>query len=162
IFAYFNNTDEITAESERAEFHRPVLEVPTPEEEAALAAYNQELGALNREFVNYVKALAAKSQGPNDPPKHRDPGLLQFQEKMRTLRRHRPFVTSTLIMRELPQPREAYIHLGGDYTRRGATVLPAAPAAIEPKLDGGSRLDFARWLVDRRNPLTARVTVNRI
>jgi hypothetical protein len=88
--------------------------------------------------------------------------LLQLQGKLRTLLRRRPFVTATLIMRELPQPREAYIHLGGDFTRKGATVLPAAPASIAPKLEGGNRLDFARWLVDRRNPLTARVTVNRM
>ena len=33
IFAYFNSTDEITTEAERDEFRRPVLEVPTPEEE---------------------------------------------------------------------------------------------------------------------------------
>ena len=99
---------------------------------------------------------------PGDPPKHRDAGLLELQGKLRTLRRSRPFVTSTLIMRELPQAREAYIHLGGDFTRKGVAVQPAVPAAIAPKLTGGNRLDFARWLVDRNNPLTARVTVNRM
>jgi Protein of unknown function (DUF1549)/Protein of unknown function (DUF1553) len=162
IFAYYNNTDEITMEAERAEFRRPVLEIPTPEEEAALADYRKELAAVNTEFVDYVRALAAKPQKDGDPPKHRDPGLLQLQSKMRTLQRRRPYVKSTLIMRELPQPREAYIQLGGDFTRKGVTVLPAAPASIAPKLEGGNRLDFARWLVDRRNPLTARVAVNRI
>jgi hypothetical protein len=65
-------------------------------------------------------------------------------------------------MRELPTPRQAYVHLGGDFTRHGAPVSPAAPAVIAPRLAGGNRLDFARWLVDRRNPLTARVTVNRM
>jgi len=162
IFSYFNNTDEITSEAERAEFRRPVLEVPTPEEEKALAAYRKDLDALSMEMVNYVRALAAKPQAAGDPPKHRDPGLLQLSNRLRALQRRRPFVTSTLIMRELPEPRQAYIHLGGDFTRKGITVLPAAPAAIAPKLEGGNRLDFARWLVDRRNPLTARVTVNRI
>src|SRR5262249_54136167 len=155
------NTDEITMEAERAEFRRPVLEIPTPEEEAALADYRKEFAALNAEFVNYVRALAAKPQKDGDPPKHRDPGLLQLQNRMRTVQRPRPYVKSTLIMRELPQPREAYIQLGGDFTRKGMTVLPAAPASIAPKLEGGNRLDFARWLVDRRNPLTARVAVNR-
>jgi hypothetical protein len=162
IFAYFNNTDEITKETERAEFRRPVLELPTAQEEAAVADYRKELAALDAEFVNYVRTLAAKPQVDGDPPRHRDPGLLRVQARWRTLLRRRPFVTSTLIMRELPQPREAYIHLGGDFTRKGVTVLPAAPASIAPKLEGGNRLDFARWLVDRRNPLTARVTVNRM
>jgi mono/diheme cytochrome c family protein len=162
IFAYFNSTDEITTEAERSDFRRPVLEVPTPEEEKALADYRKNFAAQNAEFVNYVRTLAAKPVVDGDPPKHRDARLLELQDKMRTLRRQRPFVTSTLIMRELPQPRESYIHLGGDFTRKGATVQPAAPAAIAPKLTGGNRLDFARWLVDRNNPLTARVTVNRV
>jgi hypothetical protein len=162
IFAYFNSTDEITQESERNEFRRPVLELPTPEEKAAVAEWEKELTALNRELVEYVRSLAAKPAADAATPRHRDPGLLQFEGKLRALARQRPYVTSTLIMRELPAPRESYIHLGGDFTRRGIAVHPAAPASIAPKLEGGNRLDFARWLVDRRNPLTARVAVNRI
>src|ERR1044071_1861777 len=66
-------------------------------------------------------------------------------------------------MRELPHPRESYIHLGGDFTRKGAVVQPGVPAVL-PQLPAGAntRLDLARWLVDARNPLTARVTVNRM
>ena len=160
IFAYFNNIDEITTEAERDDFRRPVLELATPEEKKAREEYRQKVAALNAEVVQYVRTLASKPEG--DVPKYRDPGLLELQGKMRNLLRHRPYVTSTLIMRELPQPRIAYIHLGGDFTRHGATVSPAAPSAIAPKLEGGNRLDFARWLVDRRNPLTARVAVNRM
>jgi hypothetical protein len=163
IFSYFNNTDEISTEAERNDYRRPVLEVPTPEEAKALADYRKELAAVNLEIVEYIRKLAAAPDAPaGGPPKFRDPGLVQLQGKMRTLQRRKPFVTSTLIMRELPQPRQAYIHLGGDFTRRGINVSPAAPAAIAPKLEGGTRLDFAKWLVDPRNPLTARVTVNRM
>jgi hypothetical protein len=162
IFAYFNSTDEITQESERNEFRRPVLELPTPEEKAAVTEWEKELAALNRELVEYVRSLAAKPVLDGATPRHRDPGLLQIQAKQRALARRRPYVTSTLIMRELPAPRESYIHLGGDFTRRGVPIEPAGPASIAPKLEGGNRLDFARWLVDRRNPLTARVAVNRI
>ncbi|MBI2478650.1 MAG: DUF1549 domain-containing protein, partial [Planctomycetia bacterium] len=47
----------------------------------------------------------------------------------------------------------------------GEVVGPAAPAAL-PKLEIGdrktARLDFARWMAARENPLTARVFVNRL
>ena len=68
-------------------------------------------------------------------------------------------------MRELPKPREAYIHLGGDFTRKGAVgYAGCARACCNPLEACGrpNRLDLARWLVDPANPLTARVTVNRI
>lgn len=68
-------------------------------------------------------------------------------------------------MRELDHPRQAYIQLGGDFTRHGANVEPGTPAVLPPLEVRGrrpTRLDLARWLVDRRNPLTARVTVNRM
>ena len=64
-------------------------------------------------------------------------------------------------MQELPQPREAYIHLG-DFLRRGAAVQPGVPAVLSSKPVSGTRLDMAKWLVDPANPLTARVTVNRM
>jgi hypothetical protein len=47
----------------------------------------------------------------------------------------------------------------------GEVVGPAAPVAL-PKLEVGdrktARLDFARWMAARENPLTARVFVNRL
>jgi hypothetical protein len=66
-------------------------------------------------------------------------------------------------MRELPQPRESYVHLAGDFARKGVSVKPAIPAVL-PQLPAGAntRLDFAKWLVNPENPLTSRVTVNRV
>src|SRR5207247_7432391 len=52
-----------------------------------------------------------------------------------------------------------------DFLRHGARVEPGIPAVL-PGLPAGvkppTRLDFARWLVDPRNPLTPRVTMNRV
>ena len=64
-------------------------------------------------------------------------------------------------------PATHVLHLGGDFTRKGDHVAPGVPHVL-PRLvnsepgDASDRLDLARWLVDRRNPLTARVAVNRI
>ncbi|MEE3371229.1 MAG: DUF1553 domain-containing protein [Planctomycetota bacterium] len=68
------------------------------------------------------------------------------------------------IMRELPAPRDTFIHIRGDYENRGAQVQPAVPGVLAGAGAGPvkNRLDFARWLVSGGHPLTARVAVNRI
>ena len=162
IFAYYNNTDEIASEAERYAFNRPILELATPEELAKREAYRSQIAMLSRELATYVRTLAAKPVKEGDPLTYQDAGLKERVANLRTLRKREPQVTTTLIMRELEKPREAYIHLGGEFTRRGAPVSPAVPAVLSSKPAGGSRLDLAKWLVDRSNPLTARVTVNRM
>lgn len=162
VFAFFNNTDEITSEEERNEFHRPVLELPTPEESARLAAYRAQVTVLSRELAEYARRLAAGPPAPGEPPKHEDPGLQERFRNLRELQRRKPEITTTLIMRELPQPRPAYIHLGGDFLRRGVQISPGVPAVLSAKPVSGTRLHLARWLAGGSNPLTARVTVNRM
>jgi hypothetical protein len=84
------------------------------------------------------------------------------------LRAAAPKLVSTMVVRERSgDPRPTHIHEGGDFTRKGARVTPGVPPILHA-LDLSSpgippdRMDLARWLVDRRNPLTARVAVNRI
>jgi hypothetical protein len=162
LFAYFNNVDEITTEAERYDFNRPILEVPTTEEIARKKAFQAQRLALSKELITYVQALAARHQRSGDPDPSKDPGLLQRVQNLRDFDRHEPVLTTTLIMRELPQPRQTYVQLGGDFTRRGVSVKPAIPSVL-PQLPAtaNTRLDFAKWLVDPQNPLTSRVTVNR-
>jgi hypothetical protein len=77
------------------------------------------------------------------------------------------FVTTMVVSERAGEPRPTHIHIGGDFTRQGERVFPGVPAVL-PRLEAASpgtaadRMDLARWLVDRRNPLTARVAVNRI
>lgn len=63
------------------------------------------------------------------------------------------------------EPPQTHIHLRGDFLQKGAPVDPHTPAVLPPLQVAGeqpTRLDLARWLVDRDNPLTSRVVVNRI
>ena len=77
---------------------------------------------------------------------------------------HEKSIPSTMILRELSKPRTTHIQIRGDYLRPGAVVQAGVPAVLPPLVkEQGSinRLDFGRWLTDKSNPLTARVTVNR-
>lgn len=76
-----------------------------------------------------------------------------------------PEGTPTLVMRERPsdQPRVTYRHHRGEYTQPEEAVAPRLPDAILPSSGKmpTNRIEFAKWLVSRQNPLTARVVVNR-
>ncbi len=62
-------------------------------------------------------------------------------------------------------PPRTYIHPAGAWDEFGEEVSPGTPTALpllEPSGPTATRLDLARWIVSRDNPLAARVTVNRI
>jgi len=68
-----------------------------------------------------------------------------------------------MVMADDPNARESYLLKRGAYDSHGEVVTPGIPAIlpqIDPNLPA-NRLGLAKWIVDRRNPLTARVTVNR-
>ncbi len=58
---------------------------------------------------------------------------------------------------------ETRLRLGGDYKTFGDIVQPGTLAILAPlKNTKPTRLDLARWIVSKENPLTARVAVNRV
>jgi hypothetical protein len=71
----------------------------------------------------------------------------------------------TLVMREVAEPRMTSVLKRGNFLDPGEGVAPGTPEVLHPSPTGsdakGNRLDLARWLVSRDNPLVARVTVNR-
>jgi len=70
---------------------------------------------------------------------------------------------TVMVMDELAERRQTHVLKRGAYDAPGEPVGPGVPAALPPLPAGApnNRLGLARWLVDRSNPLTARVTVNR-
>jgi hypothetical protein len=66
-------------------------------------------------------------------------------------------------MRELPRPRATFVLTRGAYDAPTERVEPGTPEAILafPKDLPRDRLGLARWLLDPKHPLTARVIVNR-
>ena len=87
-------------------------------------------------------------------------------EALVALRKREPNFETTMVVSELKEPRVTQLHIGGDFTRKGEVVGPDGPAVLPPiasrEPNKRDRLDLARWLVDSANPLTARVTVNRL
>lgn len=69
-----------------------------------------------------------------------------------------------MVMEDLPTPRKTFVLDRGIYSQPLAEVTPATPAKLPRMPDGvySDRLALARWLVAPENPLTARVTANRI
>jgi len=74
-----------------------------------------------------------------------------------------------MVMRDIKIPRDSYILTRGDFTRPDKKVGKLSPgvfAAIKPALPETdtprNRLDLAKWLIHPENPLTPRVTVNRM
>ncbi len=71
-------------------------------------------------------------------------------------------IQTVMVMNE-GAPRDAFVLRRGAYDARADKVTPGTPEFLPKPARGAAqdRLGFARWLVDRANPLTARVTVNR-
>ena len=98
----------------------------------------------------------------------------EARSKLTALRRARErlieSLPTTMVMEEMPVPRETHILLRGQYDKPGEKVTAEVPASLPamPKVDRSlrerkspNRLDLARWLVSPDHPLTARVAVNR-
>jgi len=151
LFDYFNHADEVDKEADRKDFNKPFLELPTNEESAKLAAWSAQLQALRDELASFEKS----SQGGKD-----ELGLKERKNNLTAFERRRPRLTSTLVMRDRATTRETFVHIGGEFTKPGIRVEAGVPSVLPP-VGGKDRLDLAKWLVDKRNPLTPRVTVNR-
>jgi hypothetical protein len=101
---------------------------------------------LNRHDPEYQSALAA---------------LRRLREDENNLAND---VREIMVMKELPQPRATFVLKRGAYDAPAERVEPGTPEHVMPFPAGWprNRLGLAQWMVDRRNPLTARVAVNQV
>jgi mono/diheme cytochrome c family protein len=71
-------------------------------------------------------------------------------------------IPTTMVMQEMPKPRDTHILMRGDFRSKGEKVTPGVPVAFRPpEKMPANRLELAQWLVQRDHPLMSRVTVNR-
>jgi uncharacterized protein DUF1553/uncharacterized protein DUF1549/cytochrome c len=203
LFAFLNNQDE------------PTLPLASPELAVKREAIQAQIRVLAEESLSYQKTwLSGLSEEERHKIprnievilnlgfeqrdkkqrqtlltyfKTRDAGMYERLQTIADLEKREPKFPTTMVLKERAKPRETFVHIKGDFTRKGEKVTPGVPAVLHsqqtppthpsqggdkgasPPYEGGaggvvgsSRLDLARWLANPANPLTARVTVNRI
>jgi hypothetical protein len=93
------------------------------------------------------------------------PELAAEREAIKRLREQAPAYPTTLVMAERPanNPRPTFRHHRGEFLQPQERVEPDGLSAVYPfpADQPRNRLTFARYLVDPRNPLVGRVTMNR-
>jgi Protein of unknown function (DUF1553)/Protein of unknown function (DUF1549)/Planctomycete cytochrome C len=93
------------------------------------------------------------------------PALAGPREQISSERAQEPLLPTTLVFSERPadNPRKTFVHKRGEFlgpTEAVDAQIPSLFGPLPPEFPR-NRLGFARWLVDARNPLVGRVTVNR-
>ncbi|MCS6864102.1 MAG: PSD1 and planctomycete cytochrome C domain-containing protein [Gemmataceae bacterium] len=146
VFAFFNNT----ADADRPD-ESPTLPFWSLRDFLRKMALEQQIAALEAEL---------KGKKPEELKPQRD-RLATLKKELAALKP----ATSVPIMKELvgPQRRKTRIQFRGNFLDLGDEVREGVPAVFHPFPEGmpKNRLGFARWLISRENPLTARVIANR-
>jgi hypothetical protein len=93
-----------------------------------------------------------------------------FERANPALAKKDPDIVELMVMREVKEPRPTYLLKRGDFLQPDQKAGPLAPgvlSAVQAVMTDApqtfrNRLELAQWLVNPTNPLTPRVTVNRI
>ncbi len=176
LFAFFNNIDG-DPETPGRDQQPPILRLPTPEQAIRLSEFESQLSAVKQEVDTLKQSLKElPAEGKSDKAgdaatEQTSPIAEQVKQKEEVLRRLKTgrdelerSVPIALVMKERKDVRPAYILKRGAYDQPGEEVSRNTPAFLPPLKSSGNlktRLDLARWVTDKRHPLTARVTVNR-
>ncbi len=186
MFAFLNNADEPTLslpspeEAKRLAEHREKVKQADAElaaqvkaAEGKVAGWEAGLDEAARKKLkgDAQKALGVAADKRTAAQKKllaeailaEDAGYKKKQADAARLKKAVPSVTTTLVMQERKEPRDTFLFIKGDFTRPADKMSPGVLKVLHPlKAEKPDRLDFARWLVDKQNPLAARVAVNRI
>ena len=111
---------------------------------------------LTHHFIEY-------SSNEFGAKKYKELKFRELRTKSDGLKEEYPGLSEAQILVENPDPPKTHILIRGDYKNPGVEVRPGTPAVMNPlpQEANPSRLDLARWLATKNNPLTARVWVNR-
>jgi hypothetical protein len=187
MFAFFNTQEEPTMKVSDPSRDDAKLAAAVREADQALATFlDQRAPALQQWENTLTKATTAKLSGPvkaalRKPvamrnvterallfaagPGATDKAFKALQKKAKDAADLRDGGPTTLVLKELAKPRKTHLLTAGDFTRPAEEVSPGVLAtlhAFKPDQGAVDRLDLARWIVAKDNPLTARVIANRV
>jgi Protein of unknown function (DUF1549)/Protein of unknown function (DUF1553)/Planctomycete cytochrome C len=85
-------------------------------------------------------------------------------DRIEALWKTHPEGSTQLVLAARETPRITHVLMRGDFLKPVQAVAPGVPAFLNPlPADAApTRLTFARWMVDRQAPTTARAAVNRV
>jgi hypothetical protein len=138
--------------------------------EKEVQASKDQLAKLPAEVKKALNLAPAKrtkkqTQDLNDYYADQDPELKKHRQQLKELDAQLAELEppTTLVMAELAKPRVTHVLKRGNFLDKGPPVQPGVPEGLHPVAKDAppNRLGLARWLVDGKNPLVARVTVNR-
>lgn len=185
FFAFLNNQDEPLLKVNNPSLDLAVLEA---EQKVLQGKITDHIARHQEEFTHWEAELsaAARAQLPKDRqsilkrpvnersvtqvrllfasgPGAADQEFRSYNERYMEITGLLTKGTTTMVMKELPEPRKTHLFIKGDFTRPAAEQKPAVPAVLHDlDVPEPNRLHLAQWLVSRENPLTSRVIVNRI
>jgi hypothetical protein len=153
LYAILNNTADTDRKDET-----PVVRIPWEPIDARRAAVEQEIVEIERQ-------IPPPAKGVTEPPEFRP--VRDLVNGLRKKLEAEP-PASVPVLEELAGDKRRVTKLQhrGNWQDLGPVVAESVPAVFpSPEVTDGGRLDrmvLAKWLVDRRNPLTSRVVVNRL
>ncbi len=153
LFAYFNQLPEKGIDGGKQKNAVPELRLPTPEQVAQQEQLQQRIRDLQAKLIALPKETDANAK------KSLDDDIKQLQAETSLL----ATITSAMVMQDQAEPRDTFILERGQYDQPREKVAAGVPSFLLalPNDAPPNRLTFAKWLVDPRHPLTARVAVNR-
>ncbi|MDB0068273.1 DUF1549 and DUF1553 domain-containing protein, partial [Akkermansiaceae bacterium] len=177
MYAFFNNLDGKPETGGRGgpDFYRglqkPYIDLPTEEQKEFLKIYDETIKFVSQ-FTEKTDALTEEQlekfkEDPKTPHALREI-LASSKDHLGEAKKARDKllrqVRGAMVMRERKEVRPTHIRVRGDYAQLGGEVTRDTPHFLPPLKKSGeipSRMDLANWLVEKENPLTARVAVNR-
>jgi hypothetical protein len=152
LYAFFNNIPENGLDGRNGNAV-PLISFATPEQQKEI----DKLAAEAKAAEDKVKAAPPKEQ------KDKDALNKQIEALRGKLANAQAALPTAMVMQEMDKPRETHVLVRGAYDNKGERVSMNTPSflpAMDPSLPK-NRLGLAKWLLDEKQPLTSRVTVNR-
>lgn len=149
LYAFFHNVPENGLDGRKGNAE-PLLKIPTEDQQRQLTELAASISKLDARLKEAKEDEAKTLKADLDRLRKHQTDLEQL-------------IPTSMIMREMEQPRETFLLLRGQYDKPGEKVTAEVPSVLSRLPEGAprNRLGLAQWLTHPSHPLTSRVTVNR-